>query len=194
MTGPDPSAVRSSRLIALHPNARVPSADAMETAECWQLSLRAHDGPTVLALTPEPAAGTQGLRSHPLRPRSPYELRRVGRRAAEARCSPHAPRSEIAAGRPGRASSADCGAGHLGTVALAVLGQDEASYRASGTSTCQGRVERRYSRPTAIIGADGPSWPLCRHSGRARLQGTLTSIRDNALTGRGGGVSQLGKS
>ena len=47
-------------------------ADAVETAECWQLALERTDGPTALALTRQtPAAGPQGRRPKTSRPRAP---------------------------------------------------------------------------------------------------------------------------
>ena len=93
--GPTHQPVEHLAALRAMPNMRVfRPADAMETAECWQLALERTDGPTVLALTRQnlTPARTIGRQQQSLRDAAPTRSRRPPARRVH-RSSPAARRS-----------------------------------------------------------------------------------------------------
>jgi transketolase len=117
---------------------RLPPADAIETAECWQLRWSADDGPSVLALTRQnlPAAAHRPSTEKPVRR---GRLRIVAGRAARAEVTIFATGSEVARGRGQR--SLLTSAGHRRARRLGALLRT---------------VPARSPRPTARVIGDAP--------------------------------------
>jgi transketolase len=72
---PDAPAGRAPRRAARDPQPlRLPSGDAVEAAECWQLALLRDNGPSVLALSRQATPALRGDASANLSARGAYEL------------------------------------------------------------------------------------------------------------------------
>ena len=120
--GPTHQPVEHLAALRAMPNMRVfRPADAVETAECWQLALERPDGPTVLALTRQNLAPARTTAHHgqPLRAGA-YELSPAAGEAAGDRSSPPAPRSRSRSTAPEARRGAASRARRLGALAGAV--------------------------------------------------------------------------
>ena len=93
--GPTHQPVEHLAALRAMPNMRVfRPADAVETAECWQLALERTDGPSLLALTRQNLPQVRKRRRRrELCATGAYELSPAARQGAARRSSPRAPKS-----------------------------------------------------------------------------------------------------
>ena len=180
--GPTHQPVEHLAALRAMPNLRVfRPADAIETAECWQLALERTDGPTVLALTRQnlPPVRTRRTPSN-LSRRGAYELL-AGRRQG-ARSTLFASGSEVEIALAAQKLLDD--AGHprprrLGALLELFLAQPEDYARASivGDAPVKVAVEAavRFGWD-AVIGPDGIFVGMTSFGASARPTRTSTSI------------------
>ena len=121
--GPTHQPVEHLAALRAMPNLRVfRPADAVETAECWQLAIERSDGPTVLALTRQSAAAA----AHRGRPGEPLRRRRLRDRAGRGRGQGDALRLGLRARDRARGAKAALRARHDGPRRVGALARPAA--------------------------------------------------------------------
>ena len=132
-------------------------ADAIETAECWQLALERTDGPTVLALTRQnlPAVRKAARGRRICCAEGAYELVAADG-AAEVTLFATGSEVEIAVERGSSARAARCGTRRLGALLELFLAQGGRSAARLSAAPVSIAVEAAVRQGwDAVIGADG---------------------------------------
>jgi transketolase len=182
--GPTHQPVEHLAALRAIPNLRtLRPADAMETAECWQMALERTDGPTVLALTRQnvPPMRLEASRAN-LCAQGAYELLSADGGRADATIFATGSEVEIAA-----AARKLLGAGCFGAVAGAVPGAARGGApQDHRTRPHQGRGRGR--DPYGLGCADRAGRRLCGHVRLRRqcaLQGAVQAFRHHPRGSRG---------